>query len=296
MTAHFTENSIIRKMRTSPEIQGRRKTFFEASEVGTYVCQFLDASRIPNVSLRGKGVMNNRISSLLMGELSAARIPTHFLRTLNMQEQLVRATEPLPFSVHIYNTVTHDLAHRFGLTYGAELPRPFMEFTVHHQKVQDEDPLLVEDSIFQRTIPHSSAPHHSPLSRDHILLFGWSHDLEMDDIQTLSMRTNDILTGFFSAKNLMLSQITLEFGRVYSGEFLEQSELALIDELSPETFVVRDKPSAHNPGELTTEYTGCMKKSQADLATITAHYRYLAQRFGIVQAMNHQKTNPPQER
>ena len=41
----------------------------------------------------GKGVLNNRISEYLFESLHSIKIPTHFIRRLNMREQLIQRVE-----------------------------------------------------------------------------------------------------------------------------------------------------------------------------------------------------------
>ena len=68
--------------------------------------------------ITGKGVLNNRISEYLMEKLSSIGIPTHFVRRLNMREQLVKEVEIIPIEVVIRNVVAGSLAKRFGLEEG----------------------------------------------------------------------------------------------------------------------------------------------------------------------------------
>jgi len=49
--------------------------------------------------LDGKGVLNNRISEYIFLQLNAIGVPTHFVRRLNMREQLVREVEIIPIEV-----------------------------------------------------------------------------------------------------------------------------------------------------------------------------------------------------
>ncbi len=74
--------------------EGKAKILFEGPEPGTLVQYFKDDATAFNNKkqgvITGKGVLNNRISEYLMIKLSEISIPTHFVRRLNMREQLVR--------------------------------------------------------------------------------------------------------------------------------------------------------------------------------------------------------------
>src|SRR6202043_1493306 len=80
--------------------EGKAKILFEGPEPGTLVQYFKDDATAFNAQkkgvITGKGVLNNRISEYLMMRLAEIGIPTHFVRRLNMREQLVRQVEILP--------------------------------------------------------------------------------------------------------------------------------------------------------------------------------------------------------
>src|SRR3981189_2472944 len=107
--------------------EGKAKALFEAPEPGTLVQYFKDdATAFTNQkrgTITGKGVLNNRISEHLMMRLQEIGIPTHFVRRLNMREQLVREVEIIPLEVVVRNIAAGSLATRFGLAEGTVLPR-----------------------------------------------------------------------------------------------------------------------------------------------------------------------------
>src|SRR5688572_21785636 len=87
--------------------EGKAKILFEGPEPGTLVQYFKDDATAFNNKKRGvitgKGVLNNRISEFLMMQLEAIGVPTHFVRRLNMREQLVREVEIIPLEVVVRN-------------------------------------------------------------------------------------------------------------------------------------------------------------------------------------------------
>src|SRR6266566_2261718 len=83
--------------------EGKAKILYEGPEPGTLVQYFKDDTTAfdatKRATIEGKGVLNNRISEYLMMQLAAIGVPTHFVRRLNMREQLVREVEIIPLEV-----------------------------------------------------------------------------------------------------------------------------------------------------------------------------------------------------
>src|SRR4026207_596041 len=99
--------------------EGKAKPLFEGPEPGTIVQYFKDDATAFNNqkkgTITGKGVINNRISEYLMTRLNEIGVPTHFVRRLNMREQLVREVEIVPIEVVIRNHATGSIAKRFKI-------------------------------------------------------------------------------------------------------------------------------------------------------------------------------------
>ena len=112
--------------------EGKAKTLFEGPEPGTIVQYFKDDTTAFNNTkkgtITGKGVINNRISEFLMTKLGEIGVPTHFIRRLNMREQLIRQVEIIPLEVVVRNVAAGSFAKRFGVEEGTQLPRSIMEF------------------------------------------------------------------------------------------------------------------------------------------------------------------------
>ena len=99
--------------------EGKAKILYEGPEPGTLIQYFKDDATAFNAQKRavldGKGVLNNRISEFMMTRLSAVGIPTHFIRRLNMREQLVRHVEIVPVEVVVRNVAAGTITKRLGL-------------------------------------------------------------------------------------------------------------------------------------------------------------------------------------
>ena len=87
--------------------EGKAKVLYEGPEPGTLIQHFKDDATAFNAKkhevIDGKGVLNNRISEYLFQHLNDIGIPTHFIRRLNMREQLIREVEIIPLQVVVRN-------------------------------------------------------------------------------------------------------------------------------------------------------------------------------------------------
>src|SRR5207253_8189638 len=77
--------------------EGKAKTLYEGPEPGTLIQYFKDDATAGDGAkheiLDGKGVLNNRISEFIFTKLNGLGIPTHFIRRINMREQLIKEVE-----------------------------------------------------------------------------------------------------------------------------------------------------------------------------------------------------------
>ncbi len=128
--------------------EGKAKILYEGPEPGTLIQYFKD-DNAPTVaapaSREGKGVLNNRLSEFFMAGLNQIGVPTHFIRRINMREQLVRMAEIIPLEVVVRNFSAGPLATRLGIPEGTQLPRPIVEYYYKDDKLQS--PLVAEEHI-----------------------------------------------------------------------------------------------------------------------------------------------------
>ncbi|MDE2165281.1 MAG: phosphoribosylaminoimidazolesuccinocarboxamide synthase [Alphaproteobacteria bacterium] len=231
--------------------EGKAKVLFEGPEPGTLVQYFKDDATAFNNqkkgTITGKGVLNNRISEYLMLRLADIGIPTHFVRRLNMREQLVKQVQIIPIEVVIRNVVAGSLAKRFGLEEGAPLPRSIVEY--YYKKDELGDPMV---------------------SEEHVTAFGWASTQDLDDIMQLSLRVNDFLTGLFLGIGIRLIDFKLEFGRLYEGE---EMRIVLADEISPDNCRLWD---------LKTNEKLDKDRFRRDLGKVEEAYQEVARRLGIL--------------
>ena len=102
--------------------EGKAKVLYEGPEPGTLIQHFKDDATAFNAKkhevIEGKGVLNNRISEYVFQHLNEIGVPTHFIRRLNMREQLIREVEIIPLEVVVRNVAAGSLLdaprHRGG--------------------------------------------------------------------------------------------------------------------------------------------------------------------------------------
>jgi phosphoribosylaminoimidazole-succinocarboxamide synthase len=192
--------------------EGKAKILYEGPEPGTIIQYFKDDATAFNAekkgTINGKGVINNRISEHVFTLLGNIGIPTHFIKRLNMREQLVRQVEIVPIEVVVRNVVAGSLAKRYGMEEGTPLSRTILEY--YYKDDALGDPLITDE---------------------HIACFGWATQEEMHDIADMAIRVNDFMSGLFAAIGIRLVDFKLEFGRLFEGDY---SRIILADEISPD--------------------------------------------------------------
>ncbi len=232
--------------------EGKAKVIFEGPEPGTLVAYFKDDATAFNNqkkgTITGKGVLNNRISEFLMLRLQDLGIPTHFIRRLNMREQLIREVEIIPVEVVIRNVAAGSMAKRLGIPEGTPLPRSIVEYCYKSDELGD--PLI---------------------SEEHITAFGWASPQDIDDFLAMSLRVNDFLSGLFIGNGIKLIDFKLEFGRIYDEN--GDVRIVLADELSPDNMRLWDT--------LTNEKMD-KDRFRRDLGNVEDAYREVARRLGVL--------------
>ncbi|GGL90412.1 phosphoribosylaminoimidazolesuccinocarboxamide synthase [Pseudooceanicola nanhaiensis] len=241
--------------------EGKAKILYEGPEPGTIVQYFKDDATAFNAQkkdvIEGKGVLNNRLSEFFMNGLNGIGVPTHFIRRLNMREQLCRACEIIPLEVVVRNYAAGSLSKRLGLEEGMPLPRPIVEYYYKDDKLGD--PMVTEE---------------------HIAAFNWASQQDMDDILALALRVNDFLSGVMMAVGIKLVDFKIEIGRVYEGDF---QRLVVADEISPDSCRLWDVETGQKLDK---------DVFRRDLGSLTDAYTEVARRLGIMPKASTNVTKP----
>ena len=152
-----------------------------------------------------KGILNNKITNFFFDLLAKNGIKHHLLKVLNDREIIVRKLDMIPLEVIVRNVAAGSLAKRLGLEEGTVLSKPVIEYCYK-----------------------CDALHDPMVNRYHITAMGWATAEELDEIERLSLKINDIMKQHLATRdNIDLIDFKLEFGK-YKGEII------LGDELSPD--------------------------------------------------------------
>ena len=231
--------------------EGKAKILYEGPEPGTIIQYFKDDATAFNAqkkgTISGKGVLNNRISEHIFTLLGQIGVPTHFIRRLNMREQLVRQVEIVPIEVVVRNVAAGSLSKKLGIEEGTQLPRTLIEYCYKDDALGD--PLV---------------------SEEHIACFGWATQEEMHDIADMAIRINDFMCGLFAGIGIRLIDFKLEFGRLWDGDY---SRVILADEISPDGCRLWDM----NTGEKLDK-----DRFRRDLGGEVEAYQEVARRLGLL--------------
>jgi len=241
--------------------EGKAKILYEGPEPGTLIQYFKDDATAFNAQKKdvidGKGVLNNRISEHIMTALTGIGVPNHFIRRLNMREQLIRACEIVPLEVVVRNVAAGSLSKRLGIEEGVALPRPIIEFYYKDDKLGD--PLVTEE---------------------HIISFNWAGKQDIDDIIALALRLNDFLSGLFTGVGIKLVDFKMECGRLYEGDF---QRIIVADEISPDSCRLWDIKTGKKLDK---------DVFRRDLGSLTDAYSEVAARLGILPESGNKRSGP----
>jgi phosphoribosylaminoimidazole-succinocarboxamide synthase len=231
--------------------EGKAKVLYEGPEPGTLIQHFKDDATAFNAKkhevIDGKGVLNNRISEFVFTQLNTIGVPTHFIKRLNMREQLIREVEIIPLEVVVRNVAAGSLSQRLGLEEGTQLPRSIIEFYYKNDALND--PMV---------------------SEEHITAFGWATPQEIDDIMSLAIRVNDFLTGLFLGVGIRLVDFKMECGRLWENELMR---IVVADEISPDSCRLWDMKSNDKLDK---------DRFRRDMGGLVEAYAEVARRLGIM--------------
>ena len=231
--------------------EGKAKILYKGPKQNTIIQYYKDDATAFNnkkrSTINGKGALNNRISSFLMEKINNLGITTHFIKRLNMREQLVHSVDIIPVEIVVRNIAAGSICKRFNIEEGKDLPKSIVEY--YYKSDELGDPLVLED---------------------HIIAFEWATNQELEEIYNLSLRINDFLLGIFSSIGIKLVDFKLEFGRLYSGE---DNVIVLADELSPDNFRLWDNITGKKLDK---------DRFRLNLGNTIDAYKEVAERLGVL--------------
>ena len=190
--------------------EGKAKRVYGTEDPALLIVSYKDDATAFNGlkkgTITGKGIINNRLSKLLMQRLEKAGIPTHFVQELNDRETLVKKVSIVPLEVIVRNIAAGSFSKRYGTEEGVVFDAPTIEFSYKNDALGD------------------------PLINDyHAIALKLATAEEIETIKKYAFAVNAQLKAFWAECGVTLVDFKLEFGRLADGT------IVLADEISPDT-------------------------------------------------------------
>ncbi len=196
--------------------EGKAKIVYQTEDPSKVILEFKDEASafdgIKRASIKGKGALNNEISSLIFQILNAKGIKTHFIRKLSEKEMLVWKADRFNVEVVVRNLSAGSFAKRYGVKEGTPFKKPLVEFFYKNDELHD--PMVCQD---------------------HVELLGLAPVEFLPHMKETALKVNSVLKDLLEGKGLILVDFKLEFGTLPDGS------LAVVDEISPDSMRVWDK-------------------------------------------------------
>ena len=190
--------------------EGKAKKIFSTENDNEFVVYYKDDATAFNgekkAEISSKGILNNKISTIMFEELAKEGIESHFIKSLSDREMLVKKVEILPLEVIVRNITAGSFCKRYGVEEGIILDQPIFEMSYKNDEFGD--PLLNDD---------------------HAIALKLATKEEIDFLRSQTLKINEIMKKFFLKMDLKLVDFKLEFGKDVDGNII------LADEISPDT-------------------------------------------------------------
>lgn len=190
--------------------EGKAKKVFETGDHELLIVSYKDDATAFNGlkkgTIVGKGIINNRMSNMLMKKLEEKGIPTHLVEELNDRETLVKRVSIVPLEVIVRNIAAGSFSKRYGVEEGKVFAAPVVEFSYKNDDLGD--PLLNDDHAIALELVTAS---------------------EIQTIKNYALAVNKALQAFWKECGVTLVDFKIEFGKTSDGT------IVLADEISPDT-------------------------------------------------------------
>lgn len=190
--------------------EGKAKKVFETTDENMVIVSYKDDATAFNGlkkgTIAGKGVVNNRMSNMLMQMLEKNGVKTHFVKELSERDTLVKKVSIVPLEVIIRNISAGSFSKRYGVDEGIVFDKPTIEFSYKNDDLGD--PLI---------------------NSYHAVALKLATQEEVDLICDMAFKINSLLKEYFKQMSITLVDFKLEFGKTADGT------IVLADEISPDT-------------------------------------------------------------
>ncbi|MGN1135416.1 MAG: phosphoribosylaminoimidazolesuccinocarboxamide synthase [Oscillospiraceae bacterium] len=189
--------------------EGKAKKVFATNDPDYVIVDYKDDATAFNGekkgTIRGKGVVNNKMTNYMFKQLEEAGVPTHLVEEISDRETLVKHVEIVPLEVIVRNVAAGSFSKKLGIEEGTPLKAPTLEFSYKNDDLGD------------------------PFINDYYALgLGLATKEEIDDITKYAFKVNEFMLGFFKNIGIDLIDFKIEFGRFHG-------KIILADEISPDT-------------------------------------------------------------
>ena len=190
--------------------EGKAKQIYTTDNDNEFVVYYKDDATAFNgekkAEIASKGILNNKISTIMFEELAREGIESHFIKSISDREMLVKKVKILPLEVIVRNITAGSFCKRYGVEEGIVLDQPIFEMSYKNDEFGD--PLLNDD---------------------HAVALKLATKEEIDFLRSQTLKINEIMKKFFLKMDLKLVDFKLEFGKDVDGNII------LADEISPDT-------------------------------------------------------------
>ena len=190
--------------------EGKAKKVYATADENLYIVSYKDDATAFNGlkkgTIVGKGIINNRMSNMMMQLLEKQGVPTHFVQELSERDTLVKKVHIVPLEVIIRNVSAGSFAKRYGVEEGIVFDEPTIEFSYKNDELGD--PLI---------------------NSYHALALKLATKEEIELIKKYAFKVNEVLKEYFLSIGVKLIDFKLEFGKASDGK------IVLADEISPDT-------------------------------------------------------------
>lgn len=228
--------------------EGKAKQVFATEDENLIIMHYKDDATayngIKKASIQNKGVLNNKITTIIYKKLIASGIPTHYVDTLNDRDQLCKKVKIFPLEVIVRNIIAGSMSKRLGIPEGTEAKNTIFEICYKNDELGD------------------------PLINDHhaVALGAATYD-ELKEIYAITAKVNEELKKMFLSVGVILVDFKIEFGRTNDGK------IVLADEISPDTARLWD---------VSTKKKLDKDRFRRDLGDVIAAYEEIYARLGQI--------------
>lgn len=199
---------------------GKAKTVFKTDDPEKLIMEFRDSLTAFDGKKKNeapkKGYYNAQIAAKLLTLLEDKGIKTHYDSMMSCTEMVVDAVDIIKIEVIVRNIAAGSLVRKYPFKTGQKIDPPILVFD--YKSDEHGDPMINDDialALKLATVP------------------------ELLEIRKLALSINSILVEYLDAKNILLPDFKLEFGR-------RKGKIVLADEISCDTCRFWDKATGES--------------------------------------------------